>query len=258
MDCHPCPQGKVSCNETTTQCIEEKKVCDGVNHCLRGTDEANCESCPVDRWKCSLHPTKCIPKTSVCDGKNDCPLNTDEKNCSVCPEGRFKCREQGSSQCLDQTQQCDGIQHCYSMRRGYSKSIASDESDCDFCNKSAFKCLGERVCVSEFRKCDGHADCPKGSDESGCENCTADKPYKCHPGKCMTYCDGVTRCNSFLGDELDCHAIAMCFNISISDVFRCDGGRCRRQTYVCDGHTDCIDKSDEQNCHQHRCEVGYW
>lgn len=33
-----------------------------------------------------------------------------------------------------------------------------------------------------------------------------------------------------------------------SNAFECDEGRCRPNSYLCDGIVDCIDKTDEANC----------
>ena len=37
-------------------------------------------------------------------------------------------------------------------------------------------------------------------------------------------------------------------NICGDDAFECDEGRCRPNSYRCDGVVDCVDKTDEANC----------
>ena len=57
------------------KCIDYSKVCDLVNDCMDGSDEAQC----TNHFRCNSSQ-KLIPKTKKCDGKTDCFDFSDECN----------------------------------------------------------------------------------------------------------------------------------------------------------------------------------
>ncbi|CAL4063498.1 unnamed protein product, partial [Meganyctiphanes norvegica] len=99
-----CPEDQIPCSDGL--CIQKEAVCDGVNHCIDGSDEPN---------KCSCAKRlELISPDSLCDGKLDCPDNSDEANCTtpVCDlSTQFKCYG-SSQQCIDIFLVCDGVPDC--------------------------------------------------------------------------------------------------------------------------------------------------
>ena len=109
----------------------------------------------------------------------DCENGTDEMNCtkeSVKCDG-FLCQ---NFECIPKRWKCDGIPDC---------DDNSDEQNCtqpknQICDKEHgfYKCLtGE--CISHFKVCDNHKDCPQGDDEG-----TECKSNGCHTKNCSQLC----------------------------------------------------------------------
>lgn len=81
------------------------------------------------------------------------------------------------------------------------------------CDSTQFHCISYDICIPRELRCNGKKDCLTGEDEEGCE----DKRNKCEYGK-----------------------------------YQCDNGECIQSSLVCDLHYDCKDKSDENDCLDHK------
>ncbi|CAJ0954905.1 unnamed protein product, partial [Mesorhabditis belari] len=77
-----CPDGHFVCGGVDAKCITRLYVCDGVNHCSNGADEANCPPriCLPGQFQC--HDNKrCVGAHALCDGRADCEDDSDETFC---------------------------------------------------------------------------------------------------------------------------------------------------------------------------------
>ncbi|KAK0066324.1 G-protein coupled receptor GRL101, partial [Biomphalaria pfeifferi] len=222
------------CDEHNIQCIPLSLKCDGFIDCNSKMDEAvvTC-GCAASQFQCNS--TTCISKSLRCDRKSDCDNGSDEENCKayVCPMSHIKCNNHF---CYPRDKQCDFIDDC---------GDNSDELNCNRieCNPTQFTCNNSQ-CVETANICDGVFDCVDHSDESE-HLCTPDKYYKCSTGfytKKEYVCDGQFEdCRLTHDDEINCGGCG-------SDQFQCPNNRCIKKSNVCDGHCDCLDCADEDNC----------
>ncbi|XP_037024501.1 serine protease nudel-like [Bradysia coprophila] len=91
------------------QCFEKELSCDGVVHCIDGTDEQNCPC--VSK----------IDKKKLCDTYVDCPGGDDEVGCNGCDRDSYSCYSDVQNECYTKIQKCDHISQC---------SNDEDEKDC--------------------------------------------------------------------------------------------------------------------------------
>ncbi|KAF0300268.1 Prolow-density lipoprotein receptor-related protein 1 [Amphibalanus amphitrite] len=197
-------------------CADGLQLADDGRSCVAIEGYTDPLACTGDQFRC-LKNGRCIDKQFVCDGRNDCEDASDEDHVngpcqnSTCPEESVRCGPAASSS------GGPGLQ-----------------------------------CVSSAWVCDGFADCADASDESAerCANvtCGPDR-FKClESGRCIPnswVCDMTSDCGH--GDRSDEPPTCKYRNCTANE-FRCANRRCRLWSLVCNGHDDCGDGSDEQNC----------
>uniref|UniRef100_A0A182JZY0 EGF-like domain-containing protein n=1 Tax=Anopheles christyi TaxID=43041 RepID=A0A182JZY0_9DIPT len=108
-----CSKSEFTC--TDKACIPTDLVCDGVQHCLDGSDETI--GCIDIAAKCKgflCRNKHCLKSHHwVCDGMDDCGDGSDEEHClSECTleHGKFECHNNHT--CIDVTQVCNGSDDC--------------------------------------------------------------------------------------------------------------------------------------------------
>ena len=217
-----CPHNDLAFHCGNDNCINAALVCDGVEHCINGTDEQLCVLSPPVKEN-QIKPFKCksgiyIPQTQVDDLFEDCPEGDDEPiyqtlldnehtlNMFTCPERHIPCIK-NHPQCFPVSKICvydkDDGGHLLYCRDG------SHLHDCEhvLC-AGMFKCP-HSYCVPIHRLCNQVNDCPYGEDERNCDNFKCPGMFLCHSRLCVhphNVCDGVKHCPIYGDDELFCDA----------------------------------------------------
>ncbi len=240
-----CAQGFWKCADDR-QCIPSTLVCDSTSHCQDLSDEAwgVCDfwNCSAGLFTCKEPRTKCIALDHVCDGY-DYPTgcradNSDERNCEewTCTERHWKCRD--NKQCIPFVNVCDAELNCFDE---------SDEENCErfTCEQTQWKCLNTRHCIESAQVCDGTSDCPNNSDEKGWWIVTFAWTFFLQTGAFWIS-------PSFFA--ADCQLETF---LCPDKFWKCKNARCIPDHLVCDGHFDCSDESDEDNCADWKCTEGH-
>ncbi|XP_068216612.1 uncharacterized protein [Palaemon carinicauda] len=222
------------------ECISHYRICDTNLDCRNGEDELAC-NCFGFRCKSG----ECISNYGICNNVIDCFDGSDEDCLNLqCPAVRpFKCN---SGQCISQGDVCDGFNHCSDLSD--ERLELCSPQDCYFCPSGK--------CISKEKLCDGYSDCEDGKDESDCTGYVCGKKeFKCQSGECLrqnVLCNGREECVDG-SDESSCSAI----ECPDSRPIKCSSGECISHTQVCNGVFDCIDKSDESKCLVLPCRSDY-
>ncbi|KAL2739157.1 basement membrane-specific heparan sulfate proteoglycan core protein isoform X1 [Vespula maculifrons] len=182
----------------------------------------------------------------------------------ICTPAEWKC---ASGECLPENERCDGLRNC---------ADGSDESGCgryrfEFtrvnliiivvteCPPGNFRC-NDGLCLDSKKRCDGRSHCLDGSDEINCRTVTM----------CLhlhIIYERRARKLSFVYDSLfesdrAFWMVGQTNELTIAECpvgkRACDNGVCIDERFFCDKSYDCLDHSDERDCHDEATsEKGY-
>ncbi|XP_056156436.1 atrial natriuretic peptide-converting enzyme [Lampris incognitus] len=261
------------------RCVSRDWLCDGDHDCTDKTDELNCSCKSQGLLEC--RNGQCIPSAFRCDGEDDCKDGSDEEHCNreqtqgVCAPGQPSCI---SSSC---PALCGGGTTC--DPRNNTNCIRCETITLELCmnlpyNQTSFPNYLGHLSQRET-SVSWESSLFPALVQTGCYQylmfyaCTLLVP-KCDPvthqkvPPCRSLCrSSKERCESVLGivglqwpEDADCsqfpeeggNSSCLLPEDGVDECspshFKCRSGRCVLATKRCDGHLDCDDHTDEDNC----------
>ncbi|KAM6908896.1 atrial natriuretic peptide-converting enzyme [Xenentodon cancila] len=261
------------------RCVPRDWLCDGDHDCLDKSDELNCSCKSQGLLECGNG--QCIPSAFRCDGEDDCKDGSDEEHCSreqtqsgcvpglpgcvssSCPsacEGANATCDPRNSNCTRcepiSLELCMNLPYNLTSYPNYLGHQSQRESSVSW-ESSLFPALVQTGCYQYLMF----------------YACTLLVP-KCDPVSlqrvppCRLLCrNAKEKCESVLGivglqwpEDSDCsqfpeeggNITCLLPEDGVDECspshFKCRSGRCVLATKRCDGHLDCDDHSDEDNC----------